>query len=67
MGPTQDRGTLVHSGSFLDNTCFQWAMFKAQVMAQFVGFRTVKEMRGNEWASVAELNFLTMTKVKPIG
>jgi hypothetical protein len=42
-------------------------MFKAQVMAQFMEFRTVKEMRGNEWASVAELNFLTMIKVKPIG
>lgn len=42
-------------------------MFKASVKARFVEFRAVKEMRGNEWASMAELNFHTMTKVKPIG
>ena len=66
-GLTQDKLTLVHSGSFLDNASLQRAMFNAPVKARFVEFRAVRERQGNEWASVAELNFLTMTKVKPIG
>ena len=66
-GLTQDKLTLVCSGSFLDNANLQRAMFKGPTKARYVEFRAVREMRGNEWASVAELNFLTMTKVKASG
>ena len=66
-GASQNKLILVHSGSFLDNANLQRAMFPTPVRARYVEFRAVKEMRGNEWASLAELNFLTVKKVKAGG
>ena len=66
-GLSRDQLAVVHAGSLLDNALLQRVIFKAPVKARFVEFRALREMRGNEWTSIAELNFLTMSKVKTGG
>lgn len=66
-GLTRDQLTVVHSGSLMDKSDLQRILFRAPVKARFVEFRALREMRGNEWTSIAELNFLTMVKVKTVG
>jgi beta-galactosidase len=66
-GLVQNQLSLVHSGSFADKSEMQRVLFKAAVKARYIEFRALREVKGNEWTSVAELNFLTMTKVKSGG
>jgi beta-galactosidase len=66
-GLTKDQLAVVHSGSLVNNALQQRVIFKAPVKARFIEFRALREIHGKEWTSVAELNFLTMTKVKTGG
>lgn len=66
-GLRRDQLSVVHSGNLLDTAMLQRVVLKAPVKARYIEFRALREIRGNEWTSIAELNFLTMSKVKTGG
>lgn len=65
-GLIQDQLALVAQGSFPNSGDLQRVLF-APVKARYVEFRALDEVKGNEWTSIAELNFLTTMKVKTGG
>ncbi len=63
-GLIQDQLTLVKQGQFPNKADLQRVMFTTPVKARYVEFRALDEVKGQDWSSVAELNFLTLSKVK---
>ncbi|MBS1701128.1 MAG: DUF4981 domain-containing protein [Armatimonadetes bacterium] len=61
-GLIQDQLALVASGTFANNANLQRVTFDKPVKARYVEFRALDEVNGNEWTSIAELNFLTDKK-----
>jgi beta-galactosidase len=58
VGLTQDQLVKVKEGTFTNNAALQRVFFGAPIKARFVELRAVEEVKGQEWTSVAELNFL---------
>ncbi|OWU64717.1 MAG: hypothetical protein CBB60_008405, partial [Armatimonadetes bacterium Cent15-Ar3] len=58
VGLTQDQLVKVKEGTFPNNASLQRVFFGAPIKARFVELRAVEEVKGQEWTSVAELNFL---------
>lgn len=58
VGLTQDQLLKVKEGTFPNNAALQRVFFGAPIKARFVELRAVEEVKGQEWTSVAELNFL---------
>lgn len=66
-GLVQDQLSPVLQGTFKNSADLQRAMFTKPIKVRYVEFRALDEVKGNEWTSVAELNFLTTSKVKTGG
>jgi len=63
-GIARDQMSIVHQGTLKNSADLQRVILAKPVKARFVEFRALDEVKGNEWTSIAELNFLTTTKVK---
>lgn len=63
-GLGRDNMAIVAQGQFPNKSDLQRVMFNESIKARYVEFKALDEVRGNEWTSIAELNFLSLSKVK---
>ncbi|MDH4389097.1 MAG: glycoside hydrolase family 2 TIM barrel-domain containing protein [Fimbriimonas sp.] len=58
VGLIQDQLAKVKEGTFPNSATLQRVMLGVPIRARFVELRSIEEVKGQEWTSIAELNFL---------
>ncbi len=64
VGYAQDQLVTIKEGTWPNSAALQRLLFDQPVKTRFIELRALEEVRGNEWTSIAELNFLIP---RPIG